>query len=63
MEMKTAIPLSIGVIAITFTAFALAKKRPYISSAIFGSLGAFGLVYGLLASNEISEIRSQLGEI
>ena len=60
MELKTAVPLSIGIITATLTAFALAKKKPYIAIAIMGSFGAFGLVYSLLIKKEVDEIRTQM---
>ena len=60
MERKTVVILSIGVITASLTAFALAKKKPHIASAIMGTFGAFGLIYGLLRNQEIDEIRAQL---
>ena len=47
MERKTVVILSIGIITATLTAFAFAKKKPYIASAIMGSFGALGLIYTL----------------
>ena len=53
MVTKNAVALSIGVIAVSLTAFAIEKKKPYIASVIFGSLGAFGLIYSLLRTKEV----------
>ena len=48
MEREQAVLLSITILAGSLTAFALAKKKPYISSVIMGSFGAFSLIYSLL---------------
>ena len=48
MEKETAVLLSIGVITAGFTAFALAKKKPYIATTIMGTFSALGLIYTLL---------------
>ncbi len=48
MEKETAVFLSIGIITAGLTAFALAKKKPYIATTIMGSFGALGLIYTLL---------------
>ena len=63
MERKTAVILSIGIITTALTAFALAKKKPYVASAIMGSFGAFGLIYTLLVKEEVDQIRASLGPI
>ena len=47
MKRETAIALSIGTITAFLTAFALAKKRPYIASTIMGTFSALGLIYTL----------------
>ena len=60
MERKTVVILSIGVITASLTAFALAKKKPYIASAIMGTFGAFGFIYSLLRNQELDEIQAQL---
>ncbi len=61
MKPETAILLSIGVLAGTVIAYAYSKEKPYISTMIMGSLGAFGLIYTLIKREEVSEIRTQLG--
>lgn len=60
MNRETAVPLSIGIITATLTAFAFAKKKPHIAMAIMGSIGTFSLIYNLLIKEEVDEIRTQL---
>ena len=60
MDNKTAVSLSIGIITATLTAFAFAKKKPHITMAIMGSLGAFSLIYNLLIKEEVDIIRTQM---
>lgn len=48
MEKETAVFLSIGIITAGLTAFALAKKKPYIATIIMGSFSGLGLIYTLL---------------
>lgn len=60
MDNKIAVPLSIGIITATLTAFAFAKKKPYIATAIMGTIGAFSLIYNLLIKEEVDVIRTQL---
>ena len=48
MEKETAVFLSIGIITAGLTAFALAKKKPYLATIIMGSFSGFGLIYTLL---------------
>jgi len=47
MKPETATFLAIGVLASTFTAYALYKEKPYIASAIMGSF------YALLKEREV----------
>ncbi len=61
MKQETAIILSIGIIDITLTSYAYVKKKPYITSAIMGSLGAFGLINALITNQEVSQMRARLG--
>ena len=58
METKIAVPLSIGIIVTTLTAFAFAKEKRHITMAIRGSMGAFSLIYNLLRKdvNELEMI-------
>ena len=48
MERKTAVILATAILTATSLAYAHAKKKPHVSAAIMGSLGAFGLIYTLM---------------
>jgi len=61
MKKETAVILSIGIITASLMAYNLSKKKPYLASTIFGSLGAFGLIYSLLIKQEVDDVKIQLG--
>jgi len=48
MEKEKVIIFSAGIIALAFTAYALAKDKPYIAASIMGSFSALGLIYSLM---------------